>query len=161
MCFGFRGSRDTQFVAGPHLPVSGEGYRKIQYCQFGDFFHTIFQIGLFSADLKQRFNASGVSRCLIPIKGISGKAHDTTGFGNVTEFSGEVEKSGLVFDDVLVETFHGETPWARCPVDGAFTLPSKRSSPFLSRGNCQIKSRLPQFRSSVMVIGMFPSTPEA
>lgn len=75
---------------------------------------------------------------MITIKRILGKAHDAAGFGDVAEFCGEVEKSGLVFDDVLIETFHGETPWAWCPVDGAFTLPSKRSSPFLLRGNVRL-----------------------
>ncbi|MDR3088715.1 MAG: hypothetical protein LBU39_02735, partial [Desulfobulbaceae bacterium] len=55
-------------------------------------------------------------------------------FGDIAKFRRQIEKSGLVFDDVLIETFHGETPWALCPVDDLFTLPSKRSSPPFSRG---------------------------
>ena len=40
------------------------------------------------------------------------------GFGDITKFSGEVQKSDLVFDDVLIKACHGDTPWAVCPVDG-------------------------------------------
>lgn len=93
-----------------------KGYRKIYNRLFRGFFHAILQVRLFAADLKQRLDASGVSRCLIPIKCISGKTHDAAGLGDVAEFGGEVEKPGLVFDDVLIETFHGEIPWACCPV---------------------------------------------
>ena len=75
------------------------------------------------------------------VKGISGKAHDATGFGDVAEFDGEVEKSGLVFDDVLIETFHGETPWASWPVDGLCVLPSKRSFLFKGLLSDQVETR--------------------
>ena len=54
-----------------------------------------------------------------------------------------------MFDDVLIETLHGDSPWAWCPVDGAFTLPSKRSSPSFSRGDCQIMSRLPHIKAEI------------
>jgi hypothetical protein len=137
----------AKLVAGPRLPVSGKIYGKGSYSRLCRLVNAIFQIGLSSADFKQRFDTSGVSRCLIPIKRIPGKAHDAAGFGDIAEFGGEIEKTGLVFDDVLIETFHGETPWAWRPVDGSFTLPSKRSSPSLSKGNCQIKSRLSQLKS--------------
>lgn len=79
---------------------------------------------------------------LIPIKGITRKSHHLAGLGNIAKLGGEIEKPGLVFDDVLIETFHWESPWAWCPVDGAFTLPSKRSFPFRSRAHCQSKSKL-------------------
>ena len=39
--------------------------------------------------------------------------------------------------------------WERSRLDELLTLPSKRSSPFLSRGNCQIKSKLPQLMRRV------------
>jgi hypothetical protein len=32
---------------------------------------------------------------LVPVKSISGKAHDAASLGNIAKFSGEVEKSGL------------------------------------------------------------------
>lgn len=48
--------------------------------------------------------------------------------------------------DVLIKAFHGESPWAWCPIDGAFTLSSKRRFPFLSRDHFQIKSKLTHFR---------------
>jgi hypothetical protein len=38
---------------------------------------------------------------LIAVKSISGKAHDAAGFGDIAEFGGQVQKSGLVFDDVF------------------------------------------------------------
>ena len=130
----------AQFVARPHLAVRRAGHGKFDNRLLRGFFHAILRIGLAPADFKQRFDASGVSRCLIPVKGVPRKAHDAAGFGDVAEFGGKVQKSGLVFDHVLIETFHGKSPWARCPVDGSFALPSKRRFPFLSRATCQIKS---------------------
>jgi hypothetical protein len=36
---------------------------------------------------------------LIPVKGVPGKTHDAAGFGDVAEFGGEVEETGLVRGD--------------------------------------------------------------
>lgn len=47
-----------------------------------------------------------------------------------------------MFDDILIETFHDDSPWALCRVDSVAALPSKRRAPLASRGNCQIKSKL-------------------
>ena len=66
-------------------------------------FNSIFQVGLAPADLEQGFNASSVSSGLIPIKGITRKSHYLAGLGNIAKLGGEIEKPGLVFDDVLIE----------------------------------------------------------
>ena len=70
--------------------------------------------------------------------------HDLASFGDITKFSGEVQKSGLVFDDVLIKTCHGDTPWAVCPVDGCVDTSIKTETPFPFKGFCQIKSKLTQ-----------------
>ena len=73
--------------------------------------HTL-QIGFAPADSKQRLDTPGIACCLIPVKCISRKAHDVAGLGDVAEFGGEIQKSGLVLDDVLIEAFHRDSPWA-------------------------------------------------
>ena len=117
-------------------------------CLFDGLVYTIFQVWFLPADFKQRFDASSVPRSLIAIKSIPGKAHDATGFGDIAEFGGKVEQSGLVFDDVLIKTFHGKTPWASGPVEGLLALPSKRSSPLFTRDHCQVRSKLLQVIST-------------
>lgn len=76
---------------------------------FSRFFHTIFQIRFSAADLKQGFHPIRIPCGLIAVKGIPGKAHDTTGFGDVAQFGGKIEKSGLVFDDALVTGYDSVT----------------------------------------------------
>jgi len=39
---------------------------------------------------------------------------DSACLGNIAESGGEIQKSGLVFDDVLIEAFHVNSPWAWC-----------------------------------------------
>ena len=65
--------------------------------------------GLAPANGKQRLDASGVSRCLIPVKRVPRKTHDAAGLGHVALLGGQVQKAGLVLDDVLVEAFHEGT----------------------------------------------------
>ena len=105
----------AKLVAGSHLPISGKLQGKILNRLLCDFIHTVFEIGLLAADIKQRLDASGAMRCLITVKGVSGKSHDPTGFGNIAQFCREVEKSGLVLDDVLVKAFHLGTPLGMVP----------------------------------------------
>lgn len=69
------------------------------------FFHPVFQVWLSVADLKERFLPACITGSLISVKSIP-ILHDTTGFGDVAQLGGKIEKPGLVFDDVLVETFH-------------------------------------------------------
>ena len=132
----------TQFIACARLSICRKVDSKGRDGNLNSLFNSIFQVGLAPADLEQGFNASSVSSGLIPIKGIRRKSHHLAGLGNIAKLGGEIEKPGLVFDDVLIETFHWEFPWVWCPVDGAFTLPSKRRFPFRSRDHCQIKSKL-------------------
>lgn len=61
------------------------------------------------------FRARALAAALLQC--ISGKAHTEASVGDITGISGELEKTDLVFDDVLVETFHGETFQARSPLD--------------------------------------------
>jgi hypothetical protein len=54
-----------------------------------------------------------------------------------------VEKSGFVFDDVLIETFHGELRGRGARFDGSLTFHQNGVSLSFQEGDCQIKSRLP------------------
>lgn len=45
-----------------------EGYGKVYNCLFRCLFDTVLQVRFFAADIKQRLDTSGVSRCLIPVK---------------------------------------------------------------------------------------------
>ena len=106
-----RGDEDAllaQFIAGSDLSVSWKIDGKLDDGLLGRFIHTIFQIWFSATDFKQGLNSTGIPGGLIAVKGISGKAHDTTGPGDIAQFGGKIEKSGLVPDDALVKTFHRE-----------------------------------------------------
>ena len=78
--------------------------------------------------------------------------------GDIAQFGGKVEKSGLVLDDALVKAFHRELRGHGTRLMGLFALPSKRSSPCFSRGYCQIKSKLAHYIVSIDSSPFFSSS---
>lgn len=92
----------AQFVSGPHLAVSGKG----GYGGFRGRFDPVFQVrfarAFQTAPRRLRRPALFDSGKTCPAK-----SRHAGGFGDIAEFGGQVEESGLVFDDVLMEAFLG------------------------------------------------------
>ena len=83
----------------------------------------------FSGDLKKRFNHTRITGGLIAVKGISGKTHDTAGFGDIAK----IGKPGLVLDDALVKSFHWELRGHHAWLMGCVHF-HQNGAPFLFKG---------------------------